>query len=128
MSKALTISRIALCAAGFVAGAFAAQISSLAPGDSVLSIHGVCPDERTVPLKPTDCTVAVSRQQFEDLMSVLAPGGKAAPGVKDRVAKAYAELLTFDRAARDYGFDKSPQYQITMRWLEAKTLADVFRR
>jgi hypothetical protein len=70
---------------------------------------------------------AVSRQQFDDLMSILSPGGQATPALKARLARTYAELLAFDSAARALGIDSSPQYRNTMQWVEAKTLADLLR-
>ena len=103
--------------------------ASLAPGDSVLSVDGMCGEAKDVSLTSGDCTVvAISRAQFEDLLSVLSPQGKAAPVTKDSLAKAYADLLAFDHAAKDLGIDSSPQYQATMQWLAAKTLADLLRR
>jgi hypothetical protein len=92
-----------------------------------LSIHGACRETKSTSLQANDCTVAVSREQFEVLMSLLAPGG-ATPAAKYRIARKCAELLAFDSVARDSGIDSSLQYQATMRWLEAKTLADLLRR
>ena len=70
----------------------------------------------------------VSRQQFDDLLSILSPAGEAAPGVKSGLAKTYAEVLALESAAKGLGLDNSTRYQSTMRWLEAKTLADLLRR
>jgi bifunctional DNA-binding transcriptional regulator/antitoxin component of YhaV-PrlF toxin-antitoxin module len=51
-----------------------------------------------------------------------------AAGMKDRIAKTYAELLAFASEARELGIDSSPLYQETMRWLQVKALADLLRR
>jgi parvulin-like peptidyl-prolyl isomerase len=88
----------------------------------------MCHETKDVSLPSGDCTVAVSRRQFEDLLSVLSPRGQAAPVAKDRLAKTYVDLLAFDHAARELGIDNSPQYQATMQWLAANTLADLLRR
>jgi len=105
-----------------------AETASLASDDPVLSVHGVCREEENKSISADDCTLGVSRQQFEDLMSILSPGGQVTPEMKQHVAKTYAELIALDGAARELGLDNSPQYQTTMRWLEAKTLADLLRR
>jgi len=104
-----------------------AEPASLAPGDPVLFIRGVCGAAQYVSPKADDCTVAVSRQQFDDLMSIFSPG-KVAPGMKDRFARTYAEFLAFASAARELAIDNSPQYLEMMRWLQVKTLADLLRR
>jgi hypothetical protein len=73
----------------FVLGSWAQTVppAPLAPGDPVLFVHGVCPKAaRNAPLESGDCMVAVSRQQFEDLLNALAPG-QATPGRKASVAK-----------------------------------------
>jgi len=101
---------------------------SPASSDPVLSIRRICRGADNRALAADDCTLTVDRQQFEDLMSILSPGRQATPEMKEHVAKTYAELLSFDSAARELGLDNSSQYQATMRWLEAKTLADLLRR
>ena len=123
--------RIALYTVVFVGGALAqssAESAPLAPGDPVLFIHGACREAKDVSLKAGHCTVAVSRQQFDNVMSILSPNGQVAAGTKDRIAKTYAELLAFASEARELGIDDSPQYQETMRWLQVKALADLLRR
>jgi parvulin-like peptidyl-prolyl isomerase len=104
------------------------ESAPLAPGDPVLFIRGVCRASKGESLNSDNCTVAVSRQEFEELMKIVSPRGQMAPAVMNRFAKSYGELLAFDSAARESGIDKSPQYQETMRWLEAQTLADLLRR
>jgi parvulin-like peptidyl-prolyl isomerase len=103
------------------------EAAPLAPGAPVLFIRGVCPASKGESSNSDDCTVAVSRQEFEELMKIVSPRGQIAPAVMNRFAKSYGELLAFDSAARESGIDKSLQYQQTMRWLEAKTLADLLR-
>lgn len=125
--------RIALCIVVFVGEALAqtphlAEPASVAPSDPVLFVHGVCRETKDVSFEANHCTVTVNRQQFDDVMSVLSPGGQVAAGMKDRIAKTYAELLAFASEARELGIDNSPQYQQTMRWLQVKALADLLRR
>jgi hypothetical protein len=88
---------------------------SLAPGEPVLAIHGVC----------DDCTVAVSKKQFDLLLGVLFAGGSNS---KMRLAQSYADVLASAHAARQLGLDDSPEYQASLQWLQEKTLADMLRR
>jgi len=118
-----TAFQIALCGVLLV-GESEAQTT---PRDAVLLIHGVCSDSEIFSRDSNDCTVAVSRQQFENLLGVLSPGRQLDAGAKGRIAKTYGELLAFDHAARKLGIDNSPQYQEAMRWLQSKTLADLLR-
>ena len=105
-----------------------AEPASLAPDDPVLSIRGVCHEAENEAFTAGDCTLTISRQQFEDLMSILSPERQLTPEMKRHLAKTYTELLAFDSAARELGLDQSPQYQTKMRWLEGKTLEDLLRR
>ena len=122
---ALTILRIALFVVAFQGVIWGASAD---PGDPVLVVHGVCSEAKETSVRPEDCTVAVSRQQFDDLMHIVSPDGPVPALAKHHFANAYAEVLAFDRAARESGIDRSAEYQETMRWLEAKTLADLLRR
>jgi hypothetical protein len=121
VSNTWSVPRIALAVTMF-AGVSVAD--TVAAGDPVVMVHGTCPDASH---DADECTTTVSRQQFEDLASVLLPAGQLTPDLKHSFAKAYSELLALDRAARALGMDHSPQYQSTMRWFEAKTLADLLR-
>jgi parvulin-like peptidyl-prolyl isomerase len=99
-----------------------------APDDPVLLIHGLCREKKDDAPRAGDCVAAVSRQQFDDLLDALSPSGSVTAGMKERLARAYAEVLAFEDAARQLRVDHSPQYQSRMRWLEAKTLADLLRQ
>jgi len=125
--------RIVLYTLVLVAGASAqtsylAEPASLAPGDPVLFVYGLCREAKDVSREAGHCTVTVNRQQFDNVMSVLLPRGQAATGGKDRIAKTYAEVLAFASEARELGIDNSSEYRETMRWLQIKALADLLRR
>jgi hypothetical protein len=123
----LFVVRIAV-SAGIIAGlTLAAQVDP-GPEDTVILIHGLCPDSLAASAQTVACSISISRQQFEALMSVLAPNGQRVPVMKGQFAKAYAELLALENAARGLGLDKSPEYVETLRWLQTKTLADLLRR
>jgi PPIC-type PPIASE domain len=95
--------------------------------EPVMRIEGLCSDSGSAPVHSSRCAVSVSRQQFETLLGVLTPNRPGTPAMKEKFAKAYAELLAMESAARELGIDKSPEYLDTMRWVQAKTLADLLR-
>jgi parvulin-like peptidyl-prolyl isomerase len=101
--------------AGALAQNSVSASASLAPSDSVLVVRGWC----------DDCTVDVSKEQFDLWLGVLFPAGLNS---KARFAKSYADVLAFASAARQRELDLSPEYLESMRWLEEKTLADLLRR
>ena len=117
--------RIVLCSLLLSAAHGFAEPASLRPEDPVLFVHGAC-DASKVPTG--DCTVSVSRQEFDNLVDILSKGRQATLAVKNHFARTYAELLALDAAAKEIGIDNSPEYLTTMRWLQAKTLADMLRR
>ena len=96
--------------------------------DPVLSIRGVCHEPEDKAFTAGDCSLTVSRQQFEDLISILSPDRHVTPEMKRHLAETYAALLAFDSAARELGLDQSSEYQTKIRWLESKTLGDLLRR
>jgi len=96
--------------------------------DPVLSVRGICQEPQESARSTGDCTVTVSRQDFDALMSILSPSGHITPEMKRHVAESYAEMLALANAARDLKLDDSPRYRATVRWLESKMLADMLRR
>lgn len=104
-------------AAGASAQSDPVASESLAPTDSALVVRGLC----------DDCTVAVSKTQFDLLLGILFPAGPNANS-KTNFAKGYGDVLAFAHAAKQLGLDQSPEYQVSLQWLQAKTLADLLRR
>src|SRR5262249_43782411 len=58
---------------------------------------------------------------------IVAPDRQPTTSIKQSVAQAYAELLAFDRAAREFGIESSQEYRDKIQWLQLKTRADLFR-
>ena len=103
--------------------------STVAPGDTVLTIQGICSSAENLPSAGhSACTLLVKRQQFEDLMKIVAPGVEVNTASKQRLAKTYTDLLAFESAARKSGIDNAAQFRDTMAWLRLRTLADLYRR
>lgn len=103
--------------------------ATVGPGDTVLTIHGVCSLPRnSLTVSLDSCTVAVQRQQFENLLRIVAPTGQVTPTVKHSLAKSYASFLAFGVAAKKSGIENSIQFQDLMEWFRLRTLADLYRR
>jgi parvulin-like peptidyl-prolyl isomerase len=89
------------------------------PSDPVLQIRGLCPD---------GCNVALTRQEFQALMRIVAPDRDVTASMQQSIAKAYGEVLALDRAARESGIESSQEYRDKIQWLQLKTRAELFRR
>ncbi len=100
---------------------------SVSSSDPVLSIRGICPQSK-IASRADECTVAVSRERFDELMRIVAPEGQATASMKQSFARTYAETLALSNAARAAGIDHSPQYREAFEWLQLKTLAELLRR
>jgi len=124
------MSRIVITIVVFTASAFAQNAEPVVASFSepVLHIRGVCPQTKASPTGMEGCTVAVSRQEFDTLLRIVAPERQATASMKQSVAQAYAELLAFDRAARESGIESSQEYRDRIHYLQLKTRAELFRR
>lgn len=95
--------------------------------EPVLTVHGIC----TSSGEKTDakaCTTVVTRQEFDELMKIVAPGKKGDSSIRQNVATMYAELLAFETAARKAGIPDTPEFRWTLQVLRLRTLADSYRR
>src|SRR5215471_10838056 len=113
------MSRIAIAIVVFTASAIAQNAEPANSSDAVLHIRGLCAN---------GCDVDVSRPEFEAVMRIVAPDREATRSLKESVSKAYAELLAFDRAAREAEIQNSQEYRDTMQWLDLKTRAKLLRQ
>jgi hypothetical protein len=113
----------------FTASVFAQNADPAVASSSaaVLHIRGVCPETKAPPTSVDACTVSVSRQEFDTLMRIVAPNRQVTASMKQSVAQSYAEMLAFDRAARESGIESSQEYRDRIQWLQLKTRAELFR-
>jgi len=99
---------------------------SVAPGDAVITIEGVC---SAPPPAAGSCTTVVTREELEKLAAALAAEGQVIPSnARRNLAEAYANLLTFESAAKKAGIEGDPQYQQLLRWQYLRTLSAIYRR
>ena len=106
------------------AKAAATELSGEAP---VITLKGLCPADQ--PSVAKSCATAISKDQFEDVLSAVSLGGQAfAPGAVRNVADNYVQNLILADAAEKAGVDKDPRIQELLRVVRLRTLAEAYRR
>ena len=101
------------------------QAAALPAGDTVITIRGVCDGVK----KEDGCTTAITKEQFERLLSSVNSGNQAMPAAMRRnLAQAYVELLAFAQAAATAGVENDPKFQESMRVVRLQRLAEIYRR
>jgi hypothetical protein len=109
------------------------MLSPVAPTDPVITVHGLCPADTgkatNAAVQATEnCTIKVSKEQFDNLLKAFNPTNQAIPPAQRRqVAQSYVELLTFSEAAKAAGVENTPEFAEVMRVLRLKTLSDIYR-
>jgi hypothetical protein len=109
------------------------MLAPVAPTDSVITVHGLCPADTgaaTNAAVPTtnDCTIKVTKEQFDNLLKAFNPTNQPiSPAQRRQVAQSYVELLTFSEAAKAAGVENTPEFAEVMRVLRLKTLSDIYR-
>jgi hypothetical protein len=104
-----------------------AAASELRGDVPVITLKGLCPSDKTVDQK--SCATAVSKDQFEDVLSAVSLGGQAfSPGAIRNVADNYVQNLVLADAAEKAGFEKDPRIQELLRVVRLRTLAEAYRR
>lgn len=95
--------------------------------EPVLTVHGACSGK--VPAREDQtCATVVTRQEFDELMQIVAPGSQTNPSTRRTVALMYAELLAFETTARESGIEDSHEFQEMLQLVRLRTVADLYRR
>lgn len=112
-----------------VENSYAESTSAVAPGEAVLTIHGICSlPPNPLSIRGQNCTVLVRRQEFENLLKIVSPNGQVTPTLKRSLAKTYAGLMAFETAALKSGMVTSLPFQETLEWSRLRTLAELYRQ
>jgi hypothetical protein len=113
-------------AAGDQAHPSASLDSAVRPEDAVITLRGVCADTNRE--KDESCKTVISRHDFEFLATSINLGGKPITmAARQNLAKAYAEYLAYEPAAKKAGLEDSQQYAEIMRWVRLRMLTDLVR-
>jgi len=106
-----------------------ASLKSVKPGDTVITIRGICHDSPARAGNSPDCKTLVTREQFERLIAAVGAAGQTIPvNGRQQFAQTYAELLAYAEAARSSGTETSPEFRDLMDLIRVRTLAEIHRR
>lgn len=107
----------------------AEKAETVIPERPVITVHGVCDASKGKGNAVDECTTVITRKEFENLVAVLNPDGRALPpNANKNLAKTYAEYLAVEAAARKAGLEDTPQFRELMNWMRLKTITDLYRR
>jgi hypothetical protein len=131
-SSPVSASKTAAPAAADAANAAPAAAPKPAPdipdNATVITLHGLCNGDADKAADPTSCTMAVTRDQFDDVLSAVSLGGQVfAPGAIRNVADTYVQNLILANAAVKSGVDKDPRVQKLLELVRNRTLAEAYR-
>ncbi len=76
---------------------------------AVLTIKGLCPDQKKTVSAPAVCQTIITRSQFEELTNALHPN--MPPTTKRQLAVSYPRLLAMAHEAEQRGLDKQAHFQ-----------------
>ena len=88
-----------------------AGAAAIAPGTAVITIPGLC--DKPPADKAADCKTVVTRAEFEQLLSAVAP--TIAPPARKQLATQYGMALVMVHKAHEMGLDQGPKFQELMR-------------
>lgn len=76
---------------------------------AVLTIKGLCPEQKKTVSAPAVCQTVITRAQFEELTDALHPN--MPPTTKRQLASSYPRLMAMAREAEQRGLDKKEHFQ-----------------
>ena|SRR5579872_4844079 len=99
--------------------------SAVASTEGVITVPGVCGQKNA---GPDSCATVVTREQFENLLAGMAEAGQPVrANQREALAKAYADFLAYEEAARKAGTQETPQFREFVRYQYLRILAGVYR-
>ncbi len=106
----------------------APSVDEVPPDAVVISIHGLCPDDKGAPANPDSCTITITRRQFDAMLTAMnVTNQNYSPTALRGIAESYVQLLTMADAGQKAGLDKDPRFQEMMRVVRVRTMAEMYR-
>lgn len=97
----------------------------IAPGDAVITIHGLCGSQKP---ETGPCIRVITREQFEPLLRIALINATTATGTIPRsIAEGYVNDLIYADAAEKAGIDKDARFQGVMMLVRQRALGDLYR-
>lgn len=98
----------------------------VAPDAPVVTIHGLCAAGQP---QSDSCTLVLTRQQFEAMVSSLNISGQNfTPAALRSLATGFVTVLALADAGEKAGVEKDPRFQELMKAARTRALADAYRR
>jgi parvulin-like peptidyl-prolyl isomerase len=97
----------------------------VAPGDTVITIHGLCGSQKP---ETGPCIRAITRAQFEPLLRIaLINSATATSAIPRSIAEGYVNDLIYADAAEKAGIDKDARLPGVMMLVRQRALGDLYR-
>jgi parvulin-like peptidyl-prolyl isomerase len=97
----------------------------VAPGDAVISLHGLCGSQKP---ETGPCTRVITREQFEPLLRMaLMNAASPTRAIPHAVGEGYVDDLIYADAAEKAGLDKDPRIPGVMMLVRQRALGDLYR-
>lgn len=103
--------------------------SEVPPDAVVITIHGVCPPEKSAVAENSDsCITTITRQQFEAMLEVMNVTNQNYPPAALRsIAESYVQLMMLAEAGQRAGLDHDPRFKEMMEIARVRTMAQMYR-
>lgn len=96
----------------------------VAPGDAVITIHGLCGNQKP---EAGSCTRVITREQFEPLLQMAIMNATTpTSAIPHSIAEGYVDDLIYANAAEEAGLDKDPQFPGVMKLVRQRALGDLY--
>ena len=97
----------------------------VAPGDAVITIHGLCGNQKP---ETGSCTRVITREQFEPLLQMAIMNATSpTSAIPHAIAEGYVDDLIYADAAEKAGLDKDPRFPGVMKLVRQRALGDLYR-
>ena len=97
----------------------------VAPGDAVITLHGLCGSQKP---ETGPCTRVITREQFEPLLRMaLMSATSPTRAIPHAIGEGYVDDLIFADAAEKAGLDKDPRIPGVMELVRQRALGDLYR-
>lgn len=106
-------------------GGNSAKKKEVAPGDAVITIQGLCGNQKP---ETGSCTRVITRRQFEPLLQVaLLNATTPTSAIPHLIAEGYVDDLIYANAAEKAGLEKDPRLPGVMKLVRQRALGDMYR-
>lgn len=105
-------------------------VRPVAPEETVITIHGLCPTEAPpIGHKSNSCTVLLNRAELESMVAAINFTSQPYPPAAMRsLANGYIQMMALADAGEKAGIEKDPRFEQIMKVTRTRALAEAYRR